>query len=126
LKIATIKLLKIVSNCNSLRYQQKFVLACINVILFVSSIKLAIMEDYRKRNSEFDSTENKRPRSNNDEKKLMTRILISKAEFGKVIGKGGHSVSTIQSKSGATVKGTNVDDDLRLVRLFGSDCLLLS
>lgn len=78
------------------------------------------MEDYRKRNSELDSAENKRPRSNNDDKKLMTRVLISKAEFGKVIGKGGHSVTTIQAKSGASVKGSNVDDELRLLSISGS------
>lgn len=50
---------------------------------------------------------------------VITRMLMSKLEFSKLIGKGGATITGIRSATGVNVRGTNVEDDLRLVLLAG-------
>lgn len=49
----------------------------------------------------------------------VTRLLMSKIEFSKLIGKKGLTVSNIRSITGCNVRGTNTDDDHRLVLVDG-------
>jgi predicted RNA-binding protein YlqC (UPF0109 family) len=46
---------------------------------------------------------------------VYTRLLLSKQEFGKIIGKGGQMLASIKAKCGASIKGTDIDEDRRLV-----------
>jgi len=43
----------------------------------------------------------------------ITRIAVKKNDFAKVIGRGGSNINQIKSRSGATVKGTEIDADDR-------------
>lgn len=47
---------------------------------------------------------------------VISRICLSRSDFGKVIGKGGQTIANIRGKCGAIIKGTEVSDEKRLVR----------
>ena len=49
-----------------------------------------------------------------------TRILLKKSEFAKVIGKGGKLIRDIRSKTGAAIKGIDLDDEDRMILISGS------
>ena len=48
---------------------------------------------------------------------MTTRLFVTRSDFGKIIGKGGTMISNIRSKCGAVVKGSDINDNDRLVRL---------
>ena len=50
-----------------------------------------------------------------DSRRPSTRLLITRQEFSKVIGKGGSNISQIRSKCGAGVKGVDVDENTRIL-----------
>lgn len=50
----------------------------------------------------------------------MTRLLLTRLEFSKIIGKGGSTITNIRNLSGANLRGDTVEGDLRLVLLTGS------
>lgn len=43
----------------------------------------------------------------------MSRIAVKKTDFAKVVGKGGSMINQIKEKSGAAVKGTEIDLESR-------------
>ena len=47
-----------------------------------------------------------------------TRIAVKKNDFAKVIGRGGSNINQIKAKSGATVKGTEIDVDERYLNIL--------
>jgi predicted RNA-binding protein YlqC (UPF0109 family) len=49
-----------------------------------------------------------------------SRMLLNKVDFGRVVGKGGQMISNIRAACGATVKGVDVTEDLRLVTISGA------
>lgn len=51
---------------------------------------------------------------------LTTRILMNKNEFAKFIGKSGATIAHIRTSSGATVRGTDIDNELRIVVISGT------
>lgn len=51
--------------------------------------------------------------------RVITRLLMSRLEFSKLIGKGGSTISHIRSTSGVNCRGTNMEDDSRLVLIVG-------
>ena len=55
-----------------------------------------------------------------DDKKCTTRLLLSRLEFSKIIGKGGATIMHIRNTCGASVKGSDVDAETRLVFIFSS------
>ena len=50
----------------------------------------------------------------------MTRIYLTKAQFPKVIGKGGQHIQHIRASCGATVKGLDIDNEVRMLVISGS------
>lgn len=52
--------------------------------------------------------------------RIITRLLMSRFEFSKLIGKGGATITHIRSSTGVNVRGTNIEEDSRLVLLVGS------
>lgn len=50
-----------------------------------------------------------------DDRKCISRIVVRKSDFAKIIGKGGAMVNQIKAKCGASIKGTEVDDENRIV-----------
>lgn len=48
---------------------------------------------------------------------MFSKLLLSRQEFAKVIGKGGQMIANIRAKCGANIKGSDIDDDKRLVML---------
>lgn len=55
-----------------------------------------------------------------DDRKCISRIVVRKSDFAKIIGKGGAMVNQIKAKCGASIKGTEVDDENRIVTMTGS------
>lgn len=51
--------------------------------------------------------------------RVITRLLMPRLDFSKLIGKGGATISHIRANSGVNVRGTNVDEEFRLVLLSG-------
>lgn len=52
-----------------------------------------------------------------DPGKVYTRLLVNKYDFGKIIGKGGQTITALKSQTGCHVKGINdTDDETRMVR----------
>lgn len=49
---------------------------------------------------------------------VVSRICLSRSDFGKVIGKGGQTIANIRGKCGAIIKGTEVSDEKRLVIIY--------
>ena len=49
----------------------------------------------------------------------MTRLILSRLEFSKIIGKGGSTITNIRNATGANLRGDTVDGDMRLVLLTG-------
>ena len=50
-----------------------------------------------------------------DDKKATTRLLLSRQEFSKLIGKGGDTIKQIRTTCGANVKGFDIDSEERVV-----------
>lgn len=50
-----------------------------------------------------------------DSRRTTTRMLLSKNEFSKVVGKGGQTLHHIRSSTGANVKASDMSDDMRVV-----------
>ena len=50
---------------------------------------------------------------NHDGRKCVSRVLVKKSEFAKIIGKGGVTVNQIKTKCGASVRGVEIDDENR-------------
>lgn len=48
---------------------------------------------------------------------VVSRICLSRGDFAKVIGKGGQTIAGIRAKCGAGIKGTEVNEEKRLVSL---------
>jgi predicted RNA-binding protein YlqC (UPF0109 family) len=62
----------------------------------------------------------KRPRPSGDSiglspSDVVSKICLSRGDFGKVIGKGGQTIANIRGKCGAAIKGTEVSEEKRLV-----------
>ena len=55
-----------------------------------------------------------------DEPHVTSRIVVRKADFGKIIGKGGVMVNHIKSKCGANIKGNEIDEENRIVVMSGT------
>lgn len=51
---------------------------------------------------------------------IVSRLLLSRTEFAKVIGKGGVTIASIRSKCGSNISGNDVSDDQRLVSISGA------
>eukprot|EP00604_Paraphysomonas_vestita_P003230 CAMPEP_0174821448 /NCGR_PEP_ID=MMETSP1107-20130205/8138_1 /TAXON_ID=36770 /ORGANISM="Paraphysomonas vestita, Strain GFlagA" /LENGTH=436 /DNA_ID=CAMNT_0016038469 /DNA_START=81 /DNA_END=1391 /DNA_ORIENTATION=- len=51
---------------------------------------------------------------------VVSRICLSRSDFGKVIGKGGQTIANIRGKCGAIIKGTEVSDEKRLLVISGT------
>jgi predicted RNA-binding protein YlqC (UPF0109 family) len=65
----------------------------------------------------------KRPRPSADSigfspSDVVSKICLSRGDFGKVIGKGGQTIANIRGKCGAAIKGTEVSEEKRLVFLL--------
>ena len=58
--------------------------------------------------------------SGHDELHVTSRIVVRKADFGKIIGKGGVMVNHIKSKCGASIKGNEIDEENRIVVMSGT------
>lgn len=58
--------------------------------------------------------------SQDDPTKIMTRLLLTRLQFSRVIGKGGQTVNHIRSSTGVNVRGCDLDDDNRLVLISGT------
>jgi len=54
-----------------------------------------------------------------DDRKVTTRLLLNRAEFSKVIGKGGQTIAHIRNTFGANIKGADVDEEHRIVIITG-------
>jgi len=54
-----------------------------------------------------------------DDRKVTTRLLLNRAEFSKVIGKGGQTIAHIRNTFGANIKGADVDEEHRIVIVTG-------
>ncbi len=50
----------------------------------------------------------------------VTRVLMDRYVFAKVIGKGGATISSIRQSCGVQVKGLDIDPDNRLIVISGS------
>jgi predicted RNA-binding protein YlqC (UPF0109 family) len=50
---------------------------------------------------------------------VVTRLVLNKLDFGKLVGKGGQMISSIRTATGAVIKGVDVSDELRLVTING-------
>lgn len=58
--------------------------------------------------------------NSDDPTKVMTRLLLTKIQFSRVIGKGGQTVTYIRTSTGVNVRGCDLDDENRLVLISGS------
>lgn len=80
-----------------------------------------MMMDERKRGYDVaaELNDQKRPRPSGDANgaisDVVSRICLSRGDFAKVIGKGGQTIAGIRAKCGAGIKGTEVNEDKRLV-----------
>lgn len=50
---------------------------------------------------------------------IFSRLSVSPTDFGKIIGKGGQTVTNIRSKCGVNIKGSDINEDKRLVVISG-------
>lgn len=55
-----------------------------------------------------------------EEVHVVSRIVVRKPDFGKIIGKGGVMVNTIKAKCGANIKGNEIDEENRIVTMSGT------
>ena len=55
-----------------------------------------------------------------DPNKSVTRLLLNKTQFSRVIGKGGQTIAHIRSATGVFMKGADIDEEWRLVLLTGT------
>lgn len=55
-----------------------------------------------------------------DELHVTSRIVVRKADFGKIIGKGGFMVNQLKAKCGASIKGSEIDEENRIVIMSGT------
>lgn len=55
-----------------------------------------------------------------DPSKAISRLLLNRSQFSRIIGKGGQTIAQIRNNTGVLIKGTDIDDDNRLVSLFYS------
>lgn len=51
--------------------------------------------------------------------KAVTRLLLNRAQFSRVIGKGGQTITHVRSATGVYMKGSDIDEENRLVLLTG-------
>ena len=50
-----------------------------------------------------------------DPTKSIARLLLNRAQFSRVIGKGGQTIAHIRNNTGVMIKGMDVDEETRLV-----------
>lgn len=62
----------------------------------------------------------KRPRNESSPGDVISRVCLSRGDFGKVIGKGGQTIANIRGKCGAVIKGTEVTEEKRLLVISGT------
>jgi hypothetical protein len=55
-----------------------------------------------------------------DPNKTVSRLLLNRAQFSRVIGKGGQTITHVRSATGVYMKGSDVDEENRLVLLSGN------
>lgn len=55
-----------------------------------------------------------------DDKRCISRIVVRRTDFGKIIGKGGAMVNQIKQKCGANIKGSEIDEENRIVVMSGT------
>lgn len=49
---------------------------------------------------------------------VMSRMILNRVDFSKIIGKGGQMISSIRETCGAAIKGVDISEDMRLVCFF--------
>lgn len=54
-----------------------------------------------------------------DDNQVISRILVSQADLGRIIGKGGETVTNIRAKCGAVIKGFNLEDTENKLLVIG-------
>eukprot|EP01039_Chlorochromonas_danica_P002223 gene2223-2428_t len=54
-----------------------------------------------------------------DPTKATTRLLLNRNQFSRIIGKGGATIAHVRSATGVYMKGTDVDEEYRLVAMNG-------
>lgn len=52
--------------------------------------------------------------------KAITRLLLNRAQFSRVIGKGGQTITHVRNTTGVFMKGSDISEEYRLVLLTGS------
>lgn len=52
-----------------------------------------------------------------DPSKAISRLLLNRSQFSRIIGKGGQTIAQIRNNTGVLIKGSDIDDDNRLVSL---------
>ncbi len=50
-----------------------------------------------------------------DPSKAISRLLLNRSQFSRIIGKGGQTIAQIRNNTGVSIKGTDIDEDNRLV-----------
>lgn len=55
-----------------------------------------------------------------DADRTSTRLLLTRIEFSKIVGKGGASIQYVRQQSGATIKGAEIDENSRLIVVSGT------
>jgi len=58
--------------------------------------------------------------SGDDYRKATTRLMVGKVEFAKIIGKGGVTLNSIRSSTNVNIKGSDINEDLRVVIITGN------
>ncbi|KAJ1411511.1 hypothetical protein B484DRAFT_455604 [Ochromonadaceae sp. CCMP2298] len=58
--------------------------------------------------------------SQNDPNRVITRLLVNRQQFSKIIGKGGAMISHIRSSTGGSLRGADLDEENRLVLIAGT------
>jgi len=58
--------------------------------------------------------------SKDDPNKATSRILLNRYQFSRVIGKGGQTIAHVRGNTGVYMKGTDIDEDNRIVLISGS------
>lgn len=48
--------------------------------------------------------------------KAICRLLLNRAQFSRVIGKGGQTITHVRNATGVYMKGSDLDEENRLVR----------
>jgi predicted RNA-binding protein YlqC (UPF0109 family) len=50
-----------------------------------------------------------------DPSKAISRLLLTRTQFSRIIGKGGQTIGQIRNTTGVQIKGSDIDEDNRLV-----------